>query len=216
VPGLQIADTSSAIIAAFSIMAALFGREKSGNGSHIDVPMLNSTLSFIGMHIAKSSLNENHNNLLHGTVPCYNLYKTKDGRHTSLGAIENKFWESFCKSVSREDMATKQFDSSMMNEMRVIFGSRTLEQWVKLNEKYDFCCEPVKSIKEVLIDKRLSNVLVKLGGLMHVAMPVNFSQIGRIKYLKSPELGEHTVRLLSSLGYSKKSVVKLKKMNVAI
>lgn len=216
VPRLQIADTSSAIIAAFSIMAALFSRERNGSGYHIDVPMLNSTLSFIGMHIAKSSLNKNSNNLLYGTTPCYNVYQTKDGRYISLGAIENKFWESFCKSISREDMVTKQFDGSMMKEMGIIFESRTLKQWIKLNEKYDFCCEPIKNIKEVLIDKRLSNVLIKLGGLMHVAMPVNFSQIGRIKYSKSPELGEHTIKLLSSLGYNEKSVVKLKKMNVVI
>ena len=113
-------------------------------------------------------------------------------------------------------MLPKQFDASMVKEMRIIFKSMTIKQWMELSEKYDFCCEPVKKIKEVLNDKKLSNILIKLGGLRHVAMPVNFSSIGKIKYSKSPELGEHTIKLLSNLGYSKKSMIKLKKMKVII
>lgn len=220
VPGIQIADVGAAIIAAFSIVAALFYREKTGKGNHIDVPIFNSALSLIGIHIAQRSVAKDLKTLLSGCMSCYNIYKTKDGKYMSLGAIEKKFWQSFCNCLKRDDLLQRQFakDSDTLKELQILFRSKTMNEWVALNKKYDFCCEPVKKVEEVINDHYLNNkkFLIKLDGVKQVAMPVIFSSANKLNYSKSPKLGEHTSKILSSIGYDKDSIKELRNRGVIL
>lgn len=218
VPGVQIADISSAFIAAFSIVVALFYREKNGKGNYIDVSITNSALSVIGIHIAQRSISKNPSTVLSGTKPCYNVYKTKDNKFVSLGAIEKKFWQSFCNATNRKDFLQKQFDVGVMRDMKRLFKSKTTSEWLKLNKKYDFCCEPVRKINDVLSDAYLKNkkILIQIDGLVQVAMPTIFSSVTTLKYSKSPMLGEHTREILSNIGYSEGSIAKLRKKGVLL
>jgi len=207
VPGVQFADVGSALIAAFSILASLVYRERSGKGEYIDVSVFDSVLSLISIHIAQRSISKNSRTILSGSKPCYKVYETKDGRNISLGAIETKFWESFCNASKRKYLLPKQFDdsSATMKEMKMLFKSKTMNEWLKLNKKYDFCCEPVKKIQEVLNDAHFNSrkTIIKLDGLKQIAMPVLFSSVERLNYTKAPKLGEHTSKILYSIGYNK-------------
>ena len=201
VPGVQIADVGCAITAAFSIVSSLFYREKTGKGNYIDVSIFNSALSLISMHIAQSSVSKNTDTILSGSKPCYNIYATKDSKYVSLGAIENKFWQSFCNVIKRKDFLQKQFDSSIINEMKKVFKSKTMNEWLALNKKYDFCCEPVKKIHEVINDINLNKnkTIIILDGVKQISFPALFSSSGKLKYTRAPKLGEHTEEVLSRL-----------------
>ncbi len=211
VPGVQIADVGCALIAAFSIVSSLLYREKNKKGNYIDVSIFNSTFSLISIHIAQRSLSRNKT-VLSGNKPCYNVYETIDGGFVSLGAIETKFWQSFCNCVGRKDLLQRQFDDSAVKEMEILFKSRAMHEWLSLNEKYDFCCEPVKKIEEVINDKGLMrrNVLLELEGMVQAPMPVLFSSMKKVNYARSPKLGEHTEKILRSIGYSSKSLKELR------
>ncbi|MBI2655779.1 CoA transferase [Candidatus Woesearchaeota archaeon] len=211
VPGIQVADVSSALVAAFSIAASLYQRERSGKGSHIDVSIFSSALSFMGIHLAKYSLDKDFNRILSGKTPCYNIYETKDGKYMSLCAVEQKFWESFCKSVYRKDFLKKQFDSNSLLEFRSIFKSKTLKEWVGLNSRFDFCCEPVKAVNEAIKDNKESIVMME--GIAQAAFPAAFSSF-KVKYGKSQKLGENTYEILRSIGYNKKSIENLKNKKI--
>ncbi len=211
VPGVQVADISSALVAAFSIVASLFQRERSGKGSYIDISIFNSALLFIGMHLAKYSSTGNFNQILSGKTPCYNMYETKDGKYVSLGAVEKKFWESFCKSISRKDLLKKQFDGNSLLELRKIFKSKNLKDWNYLNFKFDFCCEPIKAMNEVIKDNKES--IVMLEGIAQTAFPAIFTSL-KPRYKKSPKLGEDTYEILRSLGYTKKGIENLKNRKI--
>jgi len=105
--------------------------------------------------------------------------------------------------VAREDFANKQFNSKIyfIEEMRNLFKSKTLKEWGELNSKYDFCCEPVKKIKEVIQDDyfRSRKIIFDLDGVTQVAMPVVFSLFKYLHYSRAPKLGEHTKDLLAKL-----------------
>ena len=216
VPGVQIADVSCATIAAFSIVCALFYRERSGKGSYIDAPIFNSALSLISMHIAHRSLSRNKATILSGSKPCYNIYETKDNRYVSLGAIESKFWQSFCNAAKMQELLSKQFDSSITKNMKRLFKTKTMKEWLALNKKYDFCCEPVKKIENVINDADLNKrgAIITLDGVKQAALPFAFSSFGRLKYSRPPKLGEHTKEILSGIGYGKKAVNGLIKRKV--
>jgi len=211
VPMVQIADVSSALVAAFSIVASLLQRERSGKGDYIDVSIFNSALAFIGIHLAKYSSNQSFNQTLSGNTPCYNIYKTKDGKYISLGAVEQKFWESFCKSISRKDLLKKQFDRHSLLEMRNVFKSKTLKEWMGLNSRFDFCCEPVKTVDAVIRDNKESVVILERTA--QVTFPVAFRSF-KVKYNKSPKLGEDTNEVLASIGYGKRVIRMLKSKKV--
>ncbi|MBI3026828.1 CoA transferase [Candidatus Woesearchaeota archaeon] len=209
VPCIQIADTSCAVTAAFSIASSLFYREKSGNGNYIDVPIFSSALSLIGIHIAHYSIAGGAKTLLSSNnTPCYNVYRTKDKRYVSLGAVEQKFWQAFCNALNRKDFLKRQMDSSIMKEMKSIFKSKTSTEWVRLNKKHDFCCEPVSKIKDVVNDKDLNKrkVIIQLDGVKQVAMPMIFSSFKKMNYNRAPKLGENSKEILASIGYSKGSI----------
>ena len=193
VPGVQVADVGCGLVAAFSILAALIYREKTGKSSYIDVPIFNSALSLIGIHIAQSSVSKDSRTVLSGSKPCYNIYETRDKKHVSLGAIEKKFWESFCNSIKRKDLIKRQFDKNAVKDLKMIFRSKSLDKWVKLNKKYDFCCEPVRKVNEVVNDIDLSKnkIIISLDGVKQVAFPALFSSAKKLKYRRAPKLGEH-------------------------
>lgn len=218
VPGVQIADVGCALTAAFSIVSSLFNREKSGKGNYIDISILHSALSLISMHIAQRSISKNRKTVLSGSKPCYNVYETKDKRYVSLGAIETKFWQAFCRATKRQDLLTKQMNGSIMKSMKTLFKTRTMGGWLALNRKYDFCCEPVIKIEKVLSDANLNNngVIIKLDGIKQISFPAIFSTFVRLTYSRSPKLGEHTEQILSGMGYDKNVVNELRRKAVIL
>lgn len=210
VPGVQIADVGCALTASFSIVSSLFYREKSHEGNYIDVSIFRSIFPLMSIHIAQKSLS-GKKTVLSG-APCYNVYETKDKRFVSLGAIESKFWQSFCNAVKRKDLLQRQFDNSIFEVMKIFFKGKTMDEWLKLNEKYDFCCEPVRKIEEIIKDKSLKNrnILIELDGITQASMPVEFSSFGKINYARAPKIGEHTEKILRSIGYNDNVIKKLK------
>ncbi|MBS3096959.1 CoA transferase [Candidatus Woesearchaeota archaeon] len=220
VAGVQIADVSGALVAAFAIVSSLLYREKHGKGNYIDMGVLDATLSVIGMHVAYRSVSENTGTILSGSKPCYNVYRTKDGRFASLGAIEKKFWVNFCNAIGREDLIHRQFDGSrdVMNEVKAVFKSKAMDEWVRLNNKHDFCCEPVRKISEVIKDDyfKSKKMLADIDGIKQVAMPVAFSSFKKLKYSIAPKIGQDTEKILDGIGYNKNEIKKLKYSNVIL
>lgn len=217
VPGVQVADIGCALMAAFSIASSLFNRERGGEGNYIDMSIFHSALSLINIHIAQRSVSKKSETILSGTKPCYNIYETKDGRHLSIGAIENKFWESFCNASNRKDLLARQFDIAAISEMKKLFKSKNMGEWLDLNEKYDFCCEPIKTIEEIISDPYYKNrYLLQLDGITQVTMPILLSSLSKAEYKKAPKLGEHTKDILSFIGYKSNTIKKLKSRKVIL
>ena len=157
IPGVQIADLAGGMIAALAILAALFAREKTTRGQFIDVSMFDVVLSMLPVpaasEFAGSPIRVGERYILTGHYPFYNIYETKDGKYMTIGALEPKFWSSFCSAVGREDLIARQFDSGLdrerlFDEVGSIFKSKTQGEWVEFMRGVDACCEPVLSMAE--------------------------------------------------------------------
>ena len=82
---------------------------------------------------------------LAGRLICYRPYACKDGWVT-LGALEPKFWQAWCRGVDREDLIEKQFEapgSDAHAEVERIFLERTREEWREFASLHDCCLEPL-------------------------------------------------------------------------
>ena len=210
IPPVQIADLSSAMFAASGILAYLREAERTGAGHYLDVGMLDSAAAWMVMPVAEYSAGERGGAgrlPLTGKHPCYNVYKTRDGRDISLAALEAKFWCAFCGAVGREDLRPLQFSEKPEDfaKFEDLFRSRTAAEWRTLLAGTDFCCEVVPSVAEALEDLQ-----VRHRGLV-IAPPPGTPPVIRLGHpLRErgavpgpcPGHGEHTAAVLAELGLS--------------
>ena len=143
-------------MAAFGILAALRERERSGEGQLVDVSMFDGALSWLALvaarYLCERVVPERGTLELAGSLICYRPYACKDGWVT-LGALEPKFWQAWCRGVGREDLIERQFEgpgSDAHAEVERIFLERTREEWREFASHHDCCLEPVLDLGEAL------------------------------------------------------------------
>ncbi len=227
IPGVQVADIGGgALMAAFGIMVALFHRERTGQGQHIDVSMLDGAFAWLGHIIGRFFTGEvwtRGRGLLNGGVPCYNVYPTADGKYVAVGALEPWFWANLCRRLGREDLIPKQFATgpegeAVRAELGAIFRTRTRDEWAAELMGADTCVAPVNDLAEALADPQLQARQMVLdlddpryGRVRQVGFPVKFSATpGQVRHLGGP-LGEDTEAILRELGYSPAEVEELRR-----
>jgi alpha-methylacyl-CoA racemase len=211
----QIADLGGgALMGAFGILAALRERERSGRGQLVDVSMFDGSLAWLALVAAKylcDGENPSRGDLeLAGRLVCYRPYACKDGWVT-LGALEPKFWQAWCRGVGRDDLIDKQFErpgSEAHAEVERIFLERTRADWQSFAEDHDCCLEPVLDLDESLDSElaRAREMVVELSqpgadGVRLLGVPVKLSRTPGAPAGPGPALGEHTRDVLAGLGY---------------
>jgi alpha-methylacyl-CoA racemase len=211
----QIADLGGgALMGAFGILAALRERERSGRGQLVDVSMFDGSLAWLALVAAKylcDGENPGRGDLeLAGRLVCYRPYACKDGWVT-LGALEPKFWQAWCRGVGRESLIDKQFErpgSEAHAEVERIFLERTRADWRSFAEDHDCCLEPVLDLDESLDSElaRAREMVVELSqpgadGVRLLGVPVKLSRTPGAPAGPGPALGEHTRDVLAGLGY---------------
>jgi alpha-methylacyl-CoA racemase len=233
----QIADLGGgALMAAFGIMAALRERDGapghlgSGEGQVVDVSMSDGALSWLAMvagaHFADGSVPRRGELPLAGSLICYRPYECADGWVT-LGALEPKFWQAFCRGVGREDLVAMQFErpgSDAHGQVQEIFRGRGRADWEAFAREHDCCLEPVLEFDEALSSDlvREREMVVELeqpgveGPVRQLGIPVKLGRTpGEHARLPGPALGEHTEEVLLAVGYSATEVAELLQLGAA-
>lgn len=219
-PGVQVADIGGGgLMAAVGILAAIVNRQRTGKGQYIDVAMLDGAVSWLTMYLThylntgeKAGRGEMQ---LNGGQACYSVYETRDGKFVSLGALEPKFWKEFCRLSGRNDLLKRQFSGSKKDfaEVQQFFSTKTRDEIVEMFSRTDACVEPVLELNEVaehphVFQRRLITDLTLPGGktIKTVAHPIKFPGAEAGEDQLPPALGQHTVEVLMSLGYSREQI----------
>ncbi len=233
----QIADLGGgSLMAAFGIMAALHERDGapargerparpgSGEGQIVDVSMADGALSWLAMvagaYFADGTVPHRGQLPLAGSLICYRPYECADGWVT-LGALEPKFWQAFCRGVEREDLIERQFESPGSEahaEVQAIFRARARAEWEEFARTHDCCLEPVLDLDEALESKLVQarEMVVEIDqpgaaqAVRQLGIPVKLNRTpGDHRRLPGPALGEHTAQALSEAGYTDEQIAEL-------
>jgi crotonobetainyl-CoA:carnitine CoA-transferase CaiB-like acyl-CoA transferase len=165
-----VADCAGALFAALTIVGALHGRARDGKGCHIDLALADVAMPLQIFHVAEfvhSRMPPQPNaTLLNGGAACYRVYRTSDGRHVSLGALEPKFWRAFCTAAIRPDWEGRHEDplpqTQLVEEVATMFRGLTLAQCQQRFGNADCCFAPVLDLAEALESPH-----VRARGLVH-------------------------------------------------
>jgi crotonobetainyl-CoA:carnitine CoA-transferase CaiB-like acyl-CoA transferase len=206
-PGVQVADMGGGMLAALTILAGLLGRAQTGMGGYFDVGMMDLAVSWaapvIGALFSATGQDPARGRgPLSGGLPCYNVYRTLDRGYLSFGALEPPLWATFCKTIEREDLLSRQFEAAAIPEVAAIFETKSSRDWVDIFAGLEVCLEPVHAYSEMLAHPQVRHrglVSEREGQAPAVGSPL---RRGLEQLPPAPELGEHTQRILADAGYS--------------
>src|SRR5215831_14235563 len=165
VPNFQIADLlGGALVPVMGILAALLDARSSGKGRYIDVSMTDAAFAhaifpLLGL-LEGGKAPARGTCMLDGGLPCYNVYRTKDGRFMAVGALERKFWVSLCGILGCPELGEKHLvygaDAAPVKQrIAKAFASRNQSEWTRIFADADCCVSPVLSIEESLQNEQL-------------------------------------------------------------
>jgi alpha-methylacyl-CoA racemase len=216
VPGFQLADIGGGLWSALGILAALQGRSRTGEGSIVDVAMVEASMPFaisaFGMLFAGQALRRGDEPLT-GGLAIYGTYETKDGGHVALGALEPKFWAAFCAGAGLEyDMSALMpgpHQAAIKALLAGLFRTKTRDEWAAFGREHDCCLEPVLAPHELAGDAQLAarEVFFEMpspwGPLRQLRTPLTPRGAA---HAPPPRQGEHTDAILREAGIDEATI----------
>jgi len=227
--GMQIADLASgANNLIISILAALLYRNKSGEGQHIDISMMDGVVPFNAMTGAgtlATGINPEREKEIFNGGSLYDFYETNDNKYISFGGLEPKFFSAFCNTIGCPDL----IDGGVMpdnldpakSKIKKIIKTKTRKEWEAVFKDIDACVEPVLTITELLDDPHVRHrglvVDVDLpdgGSVRQFGTPIKFSKTP-LHYSKAGQKpGTDNREILLNLGYSETEIENFKNSGI--
>ena len=232
--GVAIADIASGLFAAQGTLLALYSREKTGVGQHVDVAMLDSVAALLtyqaGIYFATGEPPKRAGNA-HPTVAPYETFRAKDG-DVILAAGNDTLWQKFCTVAGLEAHVTDPRFATNRERVRnyaalrpivaEAFLTRTRDEWLTLLNNAGIPAGPVRDLHEVLTDEQLlardmvHHLQHSTAGTVQVlGVPVKLSDTAGSVRTAPPALGEHSDQvLMQDLGLSAAKVAELRTAGV--
>ncbi|GKQ51992.1 CaiB/BaiF CoA-transferase family protein [Bradyrhizobium sp. Ce-3] len=221
-----VADKTTAVYAAQAITAALYAREKSGSGQHIQVAMLDAMIAYlwpegmmqytvVGREQTTSDPNDRPDL----------VFQTSDG-YLTCGTISDSEWQGFCRATGDPELANDaRFATpasrsvnatARINKMQDYLGKHTTAEWLVRLDAADVPCAPILRRGEIIANEQVvaRGLIAELEqpGVGTVRQPkpaarfeVDAAAIGG----PAPRIGQHTRQVLSDLGYGDAAIAEM-------
>jgi formyl-CoA transferase len=231
--GFPVCDTVGGLNAAFAVMAALFHRERTGEGQFIDVALLDSIMPLMGW-VAANLLIGGEQPVLMGndnfTAAPSGTFRTQDG-HINIAANKQEQWEAVCDVLEvpelKVDPRFQERDTRKKHrkELTLLLEARLAQKptafWVdELNAK-DVPSGDILSLEDALRQPQVQHrkVLQKvpvagLGEIEVFGLTALFEKTPGSVDAPPPTLGEHNAQVYGSLGLTEAEQAELKSKGV--
>jgi crotonobetainyl-CoA:carnitine CoA-transferase CaiB-like acyl-CoA transferase len=240
IPLNVIADYGGASLhGALGIVLALFGRERTGRGQHVDVSYLDTSISLLAatpnmrFFFSDGIAPRRGGGFLGGSYPYYAIYETKDEKLLTIGCTEPWLWENFCKAIGRPDFARfarkpDQFvrtanaeEEKARQEIEAVIRTRSRDEWYEVLVKADVCVGKVYDVEEMVQDPQVQarQMIVDVehpvhGRVREFGVAIKMSETPGSIRRAAPLTGEHTEDVLKDLGLAAGEIAGLRERSV--
>lgn len=231
--GFPVCDTVGGLNGAFAIMAALYHRERTGEGQFIDIAMLDSIMPLMGW-VAANLLIADREPVPMGndnfTAAPSGVFSTGDG-YINIAANKQEQWESVCDVLGLPELKTderfekrdirKQNRKQLTPLLEVKLAERKTDEWVELLNANGVPSGAILSLREALQQPQvkhretLKDVTVDgIGSIPLFNLTAKFDQTPGDITSPPPRLSAHTAEVLAGIGITANELAELKTKNV--
>jgi len=216
--GISVSDIAAASHAFAGILAALYGRERSGTGTHVEISMLDSSVEWMGFplyYTEYSGAPPPRSGSRHATIAPYGPFRVGDGSIVFLAVQNHREWQRFCNTVLELP--------GLARDPRFASNSDRAANWEELQEVIEsgfagldggavearlvaanIATARQRTVAEVLdhpqlrARERWTEVQSPVGALRSLLSPIGIEGT-RPRMDRVPALGEHTEAILAEL-----------------
>ena len=222
-----VADKVAGLTGAYAMIAALFARERSGEGQEIEIPMFETLVSFAMIEHLTGSLFEpplGPPEYPRVTSEARRPYKTRDG-HVGVMIYNDKHWQSFFQALGNPEWSKDPMFATMRSRtqnigevlarLAIIMETRTTDEWLTLFRAVQIPAMAIASLGDLLHDPHLVETGfwqsrdTDAGPLRYPGIPTNFlgtpGEIGGA----GPRLGAHSHAILAEAGLTDPEIAAL-------
>jgi len=219
---IAIADMTTGMYAAMGILAALFARERSGQGDYLDMALFDSQLTWLanaGSSYLNAGVSPERWGNAHPSIVPYQLFYGSDGRAFVVGVGTEEQWRRLVKFLDLDELGSDprfasnavriQNREQLIPELQRRFDTLMRDSWLAKLKDADVPAAAIQSVGEALNDPQtLARGLVvelehpDLDRVRSVANPIRYRENPIVYRLPPPRLGEHAREILLQLQYS--------------
>lgn len=213
-----VVDKLTALTVSQAVTAALFHRERTGEGQHVELSMLGAALQFLwpdGM--ARESLKGEGIDMHPPISQTYRFIQLKDG-YIAVAAITPDQIHGVMRAVGRPEFITDPRFGTVAalvdhldefeQETKAAAAELTIAEALANFEREDVPCAPVLTPAEIMVHEQVTtNAMVEevehpiMGTMVQTTPPANFSRSPAVPSGLAPALGQQTNKILQGLGY---------------
>ena len=222
-----VPDKVTALTAAQSITAALLARERTGQGQHVRLSMLDAVIAFVWPEAMA------YHTFVSPEVPKINpvarrdmVYDTSDS-YIIVSTVAHREWQAFCRAAGRRDwLEDPRFQNTAglvahaaerLEMMAEVLKTRTTEHWLEVLDEADVPCAPVLTRDNVHLNPQVqaNGIIVEqehpVVGLVRQARPAEQMDVTPSAISgPAPTLGQHTEEVLLEMGLNHERISELR------
>jgi crotonobetainyl-CoA:carnitine CoA-transferase CaiB-like acyl-CoA transferase len=231
--GFPVCDTVGGLNAAFAIMAALYHCQRTGEGQHIDIALLDSIMPLMGWVAANLLIGGREPQIMGNdnfTAAPSGTFKTADG-HINIAANKQEQWEAVCDVLEVPELKTdsrfQERDTRKKNRKELTplleaqLGKKPTSFWVKALNENNVPSGEILSLNDALHQPQIEHrgVLHKvkvpeIGEVEVFGLTALFDRTAGDVKTPPPALGEHNAEIFGSLGFTAEQLGELKEKGV--
>jgi formyl-CoA transferase len=231
--GLPICDLGTGMWGVQGILAALYERQRTGQGQRVECSLLETAIGFSSWTSAgwlADGQEPTRQGSRHRQNAPYQRFTTADG-YIMIGAAGQHLWERCARALGRprwiDDPRFRTGRDRMRHrpdlerEMETVLATQGTEHWVKVLDDAGVPCAPVYTYAQLFADPQVIHremvvhaTDAELGRVPHIRTPIRMSAGSVAVRAVAPRLGQHTDEVLGALGYAAADIADLRRDGV--
>jgi len=220
-----VADVLAGQFACQAVLAALYEKQRTGRGTHVEVSLLESLLFAMSGHSTAcllTGISPEPQGTNHSSIVPYQLLQCQD-KSIAVGVPNDRIWRRFCAALSkpkwaedpryRTNQSRTENRAVLVREIELIMSQRPCAEWLAIFDRHDIPCGPLLALGEILQhpqflarDNIVSVNHSTAGELKLLANPIRYAD-RKLEYEPPPALGQHTSAVLHEISGSTQTAV---------